>query len=231
MGKVHKHDQLTADREEADTTAHRLPRSHRIMLAVLLLTIVIAQGVGPGALGLTHRASVPKHNNAFLAAIASKIAGREQFVTCRLKVTKPGTLGVSSDGVIHLTKDICQDMRTAKTWTAAERACIVIDQDLSRRACFPRVNFGIRAMQILAHEALHGAGVSDEHITDCYALQKIYFVAQSIGIDAPLARAASRYYVSHYNLARQPTKDCILPSACRNGGALDLNPDSDDWPN
>ena len=51
-----------------------------------------------------------------------------------------------------------------------------------------RFNQGARALAVLAHEAWHLRGVSDEGITECYALQSGVELGQRLGDDAPTAR-------------------------------------------
>jgi hypothetical protein len=85
---------------------------------------------------------------------------------------------------------------------------------------------GSLAVEALAHESYHLAGVQDEAATQCYALQAMRFVATRLGASGEVGDAYVRAAVALY-----PT----LPEAyrsveCREGGALDLRPETGVFP-
>jgi len=52
----------------------------------------------------------------------------------------------------------------------------------------------VRAVHTLSHEAWHLAGVKDERIAECYAMQTDQLVATSVGASKRLGRAIEVYY-------------------------------------
>jgi hypothetical protein len=84
--------------------------------------------------------------------------------------------------------------------------------------------------QTLIHEGTHLAGVWNEAETDCWAMQNLPWFAWKMGIDQTQAREIGvDYWNLFYVPFRQQTPDYYSPE-CRDGGALDLSPDSHDWP-
>jgi hypothetical protein len=85
------------------------------------------------------------------------------------------------------------------------------------------------AFKNLTHEALHVAGVDDEAVTECYALQQMAQTIEALGLNRSYAeRLAALGWSRYKRLARvQPLYFSI---DCRNGGPLDLAPWSSRWP-
>jgi hypothetical protein len=82
------------------------------------------------------------------------------------------------------------------------------------------------AVEALAHEAYHLAGVQDEAATQCYGLQAMRFVASRPGV----APAAAEEYV-RIALLRYPTlPEQYRSDQCREGGTLDLRPETAVFP-
>jgi hypothetical protein len=83
------------------------------------------------------------------------------------------------------------------------------------------------AVHVLAHEAIHLAGVVDEAVTDCLAMQVDAQVAQRLGAGRAFARSLAREYWNHY----YPSQERRYRSPrCRDGRAFDLFPDLAGWP-
>jgi hypothetical protein len=80
----------------------------------------------------------------------------------------------------------------------------------------------------LAHEAHHLAGEANEAVTDCRALQSIAGTATALGATAEFARDVADYAWRLYPEVRGGTE--YFTTACRNGGPLDLHPESPVWP-
>ena len=83
------------------------------------------------------------------------------------------------------------------------------------------------AVETLAHESMHVAGVASEVKAECYGIQKTATAARLLGATAREARYLAdvyvkRWYAWHARRYRSPE--------CRNGGRLDLRPRSDVWP-
>ena len=154
-----------------------------------------------------------------LASIAGEIAHHDVSIHCQGRVGELvdvdgeyGSVRFGADGrpegSARLDRPIC---------TALERL---------RRGKRVTLDTGSVAVEALAHEAYHLAGVQDEAATQCYALQAMRFVAQRLGAPAEVGDAYVRAAVARY-----PT----LPEAyrsveCREGGALDLHPETGVFP-
>jgi hypothetical protein len=87
-----------------------------------------------------------------------------------------------------------------------------------------------RAVAVLAHEAWHLRGVSDEGTTECYALQTGVEIGQRLGLSADTARQMMRQQLAENALRGQASPAYRIASDCRDGGRLDLNPDSARFP-
>ena len=88
------------------------------------------------------------------------------------------------------------------------------------------VDDGSLAVEALAHESYHLAGVRDEAATQCYALQAMRFVASQLGVSAEAAESYVAAAVARY--PRLP--DAYRSFDCREGGTLDLHPESGVFP-
>ena len=77
-----------------------------------------------------------------------------------------------------------------------------------------------RAVAVLAHEAIHVAGIANEGIAECYALQLVEHAARQLGADPDHARRLPTL-ARHANAERQGT-DYDSPD-CYRGGPLDLD--------
>jgi hypothetical protein len=87
-----------------------------------------------------------------------------------------------------------------------------------------------RALAVLAHEAWHLRGVSDEGITECYALQSGVEIGQRLGLSADTARRMMRQQLVENELRGRSSPAYRVPPDCRDGGRLDLHPDSARFP-
>ena len=82
-----------------------------------------------------------------------------------------------------------------------------------------------RAVAVLAHEAWHLRGVSDEGTTECYALQSGVEVGQRLGLSEDTARQMMRQQLVENALRSGATSEYLVPSDCRDGGRLGPHPD------
>jgi len=87
-----------------------------------------------------------------------------------------------------------------------------------------------RALAVLAHEAWHLRGVSDEGTTECYALQTGVEIGQRLGLSAETARRMMRQQLVENALRSQASPAYRVPPDCRDRGRLDLRPDSARFP-
>lgn len=169
-----------------------------------------------------------------LAAIAGEIAGRPVKVRCQGFPSQLLDVGWTSGevefdhggrpmGETRLDRDVCEDIdRYPEQRAEASFACVRVQRPCDRRTA--KVAY---AVHLLAHEAWHLRGVSDEAMTECYALQTTAFVAQRLGAPAVEAQA-----LAAWNLVEAYP---MLPARyrsghCRDGGPLDLRPNSAVWP-
>ena len=92
-----------------------------------------------------------------------------------------------------------------------------------------RLGTGITATAIstLAHEAVHVAGIADEAVAECYALQLTEHVARQLGGDRAYASRMSELRANIHQEHWQGT-DYDHPE-CRNNGRLDLGIDDAVW--
>jgi hypothetical protein len=79
---------------------------------------------------------------------------------------------------------------------------------------------------LLAHELQHARGISDEAIAECDGLQSAESLARELGAETKLARLMAYLALARYEDDAPEYKS----PECRDRGALDLRPDSTDWP-
>ncbi len=83
------------------------------------------------------------------------------------------------------------------------------------------------AAHTLAHESFHLRGLQSEAVAECYALQNTAFVAERLGVDAETAQRLQRWvYTDGY--PNEPEE--YRSDDCRDGGRLDLRPQTAAFP-
>lgn len=87
-----------------------------------------------------------------------------------------------------------------------------------------------RALAVLAHESWHLRGEGDEGATECYALQSGVGLGVRLGLDEGDARRLMRQQLTENQLRGLETLEYRVGPECRDGGELDLDPRSDDFP-
>jgi hypothetical protein len=87
-----------------------------------------------------------------------------------------------------------------------------------------------RALAVLAHEAWHLRGVRDEGATECYALQTGVGIGQRLGLSEDTARQMMRQQLVESALRSRTSPAYRIPPDCRDGGRLDLKPDTARFP-
>jgi hypothetical protein len=163
-----------------------------------------------------------------LSRVASKVAGKRIEARCWTKAdwaqleqqvglfSGPevgGLAGYADFGAarVHLSPSVCKplvDFAYRKVWPDAR-------EDLAF------------AFGVLAHESQHAVGVESERVAECRGMQQVREVAKGLGASAAAAAEAARLYWEVIYPSALPS---YQSRACRNGGALDLRPDSDVWP-
>ena len=87
-----------------------------------------------------------------------------------------------------------------------------------------------RALAVLAHEAWHLRGVSDEGTTECYALQSGVEIGRRLGLSEERARQLMRQQLTENALRGSGSFEYLVPPECRDGGRLDLDPANSRFP-
>jgi len=87
-----------------------------------------------------------------------------------------------------------------------------------------------RALAVVAHEAWHLRGVSDEGTTECYALQSGVEIGRRLGLSEGTARQLMRQQLTENALRGRGSFEYLVPPECRDGGRLDLDPGSTRFP-
>jgi hypothetical protein len=173
-------------------------------------------------------------HEARLAAIASQIAGRPVEVRCQGRFSaafdvtaESGTVQFDAEGRpadwTDLKRGICTTLARFGREHRDEKFSCVHDP----LACELDVLRSIHALETLAHESWHLAGHADEATAECYALQRIALVAAALGAlpeqGTELARAA-------FTVLYPQMPEEYRSAECRDGGALDLTPESAVFP-
>jgi hypothetical protein len=152
---------------------------------------------------------------------ASVLAGRPVHVTCQrltgafvdagaeLGYVMWGPDGKPVDETV-LKYDTC---RALYDWLGSDK------QDPSRDQ--------VVAVHVLAHESEHLAGFLDESVAECYSLQTTQEAAELLGASPAQAAALARRYAAEI-YPYMP--DAYRSDQCKDGGTLDLDPGSHDWP-
>ena len=87
-----------------------------------------------------------------------------------------------------------------------------------------------RALAVLAHESWHLRGSRNEGTTECFALQSAVNLGRSFGLSADTARQMMRQQLTENQLHARGSSDYLVPPDCKDGGPLDLDPDSSRFP-
>ncbi len=185
------------------------------MRLAIVVTLLAAVAVGWAA----HSTVEKRADERRLARIAGEIAGRDVSVRCQSLVGE--LVDVDSEyGSVEFD-------RTGRPGDVAKLdhgICTTLAK-LSRGDRVPLERSAL-AVEALAHESYHLAGVKDEAATQCYGLQAMRWVAARLGLTPADASA----YVAEA-LRRYPTLPEAYRSAeCRERGQLDLHPESGVFP-
>lgn len=163
-----------------------------------------------------------------LSRVASKVAGKRIEARCWTRAdwaqlqqqvglfSGPevgGVVGYADygSGRVHLSPSICAplvDFAYRKVWPNAR-------EDLAF------------AFGVLAHESQHAVGVESERVAECRGMQQARDVTRGLGATPERAAEAARLYWEVIYPSALPS---YRSRACRNGGRLDLRPDSNVWP-
>jgi hypothetical protein len=184
-------------------------------IAVKLALVAIA--VGAPAWWLAQRQD-RVGNEARLSAIASAIAGRDVKVRC------PGIGGrVFSWDTVEGSVRVDAAGRPAdearlRAFTCRELDALAEGRRADALACGPGPACAdlALAVDVLAHESFHLAGVIDEAATECHAVQTLAWTAEQLGATAEQGAALTRRYLQTGYLRlpnRYRSATCELPQA------------------
>jgi hypothetical protein len=211
--------------KETRTLAEKLEMKWLAFVAV----VVAAAGA---ALTVQHRAAA--QSEARYARVASEVARRTVRVRCQSLLgalldvgANAGTVWFDAAGnpadETNLTRGVCRGLRRFAADPATRDLDCVREDDECPRGAFDLV----QALHTLAHESVHLAGVQNEAAAECYGLQTMDLVALRLGADRLTARALADYTYAHlYPALPQHYRS----DECRDGGPLDLVPQSSVFP-
>ena len=152
------------------------------------------------------------------SAEGSRIVGRPVEIRCDEGGDYVGAVQ-HADGVAAIGGDLA--------YLTPERC-----YDLYRLAFEGDVSFSqtARALAVLAHEAWHLRGERNEGVTECYALQSGVALGRRLGLRAETARQMMRQQLAENQLRARGSVEYLVPPECRDGGPLDLDPTSSEFP-
>ncbi len=104
--------------------------------------------------------------------------------------------------------------------------------DLYRLAFKNEVNGSqtARSIAVLAHEAWHLRGVANEGETECFAFQSGIVLGQRFGLSEERASQMMSQQLAENALRSGAGAAYVVPPECRDGGRLDLNPETSRFP-
>jgi hypothetical protein len=193
------------------TARQALGHAHRLALGLLLVP----------ALLLSWWESEDHSADVAMSHAASALAGRPVHVTCQrltgtfvdagaeLGYVQWGPDGKPVDETV-LKYDTCKHLYD---WLGSDKQDPSFDE--------------VVAVHVLAHESEHLAGEHDESVAECYSVQTTAETAELLGATREQARALARRY---WREVYPYMPDGYRNDQCKDGGALDLQPDTTDWP-
>ncbi len=184
-----------------------------IALLALVLWFVESRTGWDAVAGDTRAAAVTR-----FSAEASRIAGKPVAIRCDESRDYVGFVQ-HADGVAIVGGD--------RAYLTPERC-----YDLYRLGFEGEVTSSqtARALAVLAHEAWHLRGVRDEGTTECYAFQSGVELGARLGLSEGTARQMMRQQLTENRLRSGASSEYLVPSECRGGGSLDLNPTTPEFP-
>ena len=180
-------------------------------------------------------------NEERLGKVESDLADRPVGVDCQTLLGslldvgwRAGEVRVGADGrpgnKAFLTRGTCRDLE--RFWRADDKERLVgclVHARLTADSLYGVCRSGAHiagSIKVLAHEAQHLRGITDESVAECYGIEKTAFTAEQLGATPTEAAALARYV--WLSLAYMP-QSYVSPE-CHPGGKLDLHPDTADWP-
>lgn len=170
-----------------------------------------------------------------LGEIAGSIAGHEVDVVCPsiwnriLEISSSGgTAHYDADGLgreARLAHQHCEALeRVGDEGFPGSFECLRSSFD----RCDEEVYAAAAAVHVLSHESWHLAGIGDEALTECYAVQTDALIAGRLGATPAQASAVAAWAFRTNNQTGSPAYR--FSSDCSPGGRLDLNFQAAAWP-
>ena len=203
-----------AELEPAPSPLRRFAIGLALIIVLIVAVAIVDEGRGWSSLSGERRALAVER----FSQEASAIAGKPVAVRCDEARDYVGTVqhadGVASVGgeLAILTPEICHDLYR-----------LAFDGEVTGARTG-------RAIAVLAHEAWHLRGESDEGTTECLALQSGVQLGRRLGLDEGDARRLMRQQLTENELRGLGSLEYRVGAECRDGGELDLHPASGDFP-
>ena len=184
-------------------------------IVLVVLAFVLLPDDGWSSLDSSEQARTEER----LSAEAARIAGHRAVVTCDARGETVGVVqhadGIAEVGGVraYLTPQICFRLH--------QLAFEGDEGPFSQTA---------HAIAVLAHEAWHLRGESDEGVTNCYALQSGVRLGERLGLSQGTAARMMRQQLAENPIQARSAPEYRVPPECRNGGALDLSPAGSRFP-
>jgi len=169
-----------------------------------------------------------------LERVASEIAGHRVDVYCPsmwkrlIDVSSfKGEAYVDASGVgthATLAHDICATFEELPGKGAPDLTCL----QYGEVTCDAWAQDVALAIHVLAHESWHLAGVMDESITECYAVQTDAEVAEEFGVSPVDAMLLAEFHLRRGPEASLP--QYRISTDCSRDTRLDLHPETHAWP-
>jgi len=183
-------------------------------------------------------------NEDALGAVATDLAGRPVGVRCQGFLAELVDIENRYGGVrfaagrpedhTFLTRETCARLKRFRTASEHPELDCLLTVDWSRwtvlthfrSACSERARPAAEALSALTHEAMHLRGWIAESHAQCYAIQELPWTVERFGGTRAQGAAAASFVLALQ--AAMPVE--YRSSECRAGGALDLHPETTEFP-
>ena len=196
----------------------RWPLVATVLAGIVLFTYAYRVDRDAGWSGVS--AAQRRQAEALFTREAARIAKRSVVVRCDDEYAFTG-VGSDAAGVAFIPRRLAY---------LEPDVCLALYEIAFKNRVGPR-DAAAFAISVLAHEATHLRGVTNEAETECYALQEGVKLGVRLGLDAKAARSLMRAQrdrdLSDESIQRL---DYRLPPGCRDGGSLDLRPADSSFP-
>jgi hypothetical protein len=200
------------------------------VLAFAAPAAAVVYPVRPYDAPLLARAATP--NEQIAESVAERLTRKPAVVRCTAGHLKPGELGVTPfvndkpAGYFLMAPETCGLLAAFRSnpngWDP--RAC-------KDTACLRKVANVAMALETISHESYHLLGYKDEAVAECYGLQSLWYSAVRLGASTSLGETLGSLYANQMYPSRRTSEHPEYWSAeCRDGGKLDLRPQSHAWP-